>query len=121
MKFCDFLKERREEKGLSRNDLASLLKNTSRETIKAWEYGLNYPSGNSLAELSKALHVRFDYLRSLLINEKYPYQDKSTEGIINLHLLNTICSRSDIESVREVILNRLSLRREEVKNGCPQV
>lgn len=62
MAFADKLKQRREEKGLTQEDVAGFFENCSRQSISNWERGSAYPEAEKLLMLSVKLDVSLDDL-----------------------------------------------------------
>lgn len=58
------LKELREEKNLTQNDIAKAI-NTSRPNIGRWEKGENEPSSSAVIALAQFFNVSADYLLGL--------------------------------------------------------
>lgn len=61
MKFCDRLKELREEKGFTQKEFASIL-NINRATIAGYESQGKEPSFDRLKEFASFFNVSIDYL-----------------------------------------------------------
>ncbi|MGL5711502.1 MAG: helix-turn-helix domain-containing protein [Paraclostridium sp.] len=61
MRFCDRLKELREEKGLTQRDFATAL-NISRGTIAGYESQGKEPNFDRLKEFAEFFNVSIDYL-----------------------------------------------------------
>lgn len=55
------LKELREERNLTQNDVATAI-NTTRTNIGRWEKGINEPSANFIMQLADFFEVSTDYL-----------------------------------------------------------
>lgn len=84
MAFGEKLKKRREEKGLSQDDVAYFFgENFSRQVVSKWERGDGYPEVNTLLVLAAKLDISLDilfkeelnYLKKKTLNdkmEKYP-------------------------------------------------
>lgn len=55
------LKELREKRGLTQEELAKIL-SVSRSTVTLWELGINKPRADTLVKLAKVLHCTTDDL-----------------------------------------------------------
>ena len=62
--FGDRLREKREERGMTQNQLAKEL-NTVRQNLSRWELGQFEPSQDEIIEICKLLEVTADYLLGL--------------------------------------------------------
>lgn len=60
-KFCVQLKYLRNEAGLSQNELAKVF-NVSKQTVSAWEKGLQETDFDTLIKLARYFNVTTDYL-----------------------------------------------------------
>ena len=63
MSFAENLKQLRNEKQLSQEELAEIL-DVSRQAISKWEQGIGYPEVEKLLLLSSKLHISLDRLMS---------------------------------------------------------
>lgn len=75
MTFGEKLKKRREEKGLSQDDIADFFgENFSRQAVSKWERGEGYPEVNTLLGLAAKLDISLD----VLFEEELNYLKKNT-------------------------------------------
>ena len=73
--FGEKLKKRREEKGLSQDDIADFFgENFSRQAVSKWERGEGYPEVNTLLGLAAKLDISLD----VLFEEELNYLKKNT-------------------------------------------
>ncbi|MFG6221964.1 helix-turn-helix domain-containing protein [Staphylococcus aureus] len=61
MKLAEAIKEQRELKGLSQEELANILK-VSRQSVSKWESAKNYPSLDILIAMSDLFGITIDHL-----------------------------------------------------------
>jgi transcriptional regulator with XRE-family HTH domain len=81
MSFGDKLKSRREEKGLSQDDVAEFLgENFSRQAVSKWERNEGYPEVNRLLMLAAKLDISLDELFEDELN--YLNKNKSNSDIL---------------------------------------
>ena len=79
MTFGEKLKKRREEKGLSQNDVADFFgENFSRQAVSKWERDDGYPEVEKLLILASRLDVSLD----ILFEEELDYLKKKTSNNI---------------------------------------
>ena len=77
--FGEKLKKRREEKGLSQNDVADFFgENFSRQAVSKWERDDGYPEVEKLLILASRLDVSLD----ILFEEELDYLKKKTSNNI---------------------------------------
>lgn len=81
MSFAENLKQSRNEKQLTQEKLAELLKVT-RQTVSKWEQGVGYPETEKLIKLAKVLNTSLDWLfeTELTNNEKTDIQSHILPG-----------------------------------------
>jgi hypothetical protein len=73
--FGEKLKKRREEKGMSQDDVADFFgENFSRQAVSKWERGDGYPEVNTLLVLAAKLDISLD----ILFEEELNYLKKRT-------------------------------------------
>lgn len=81
MFFGERLKQRRKEKGLTQEELASFLgDNLSRQSISKWERDESYPEVEKLLKLSVKLDISLD---ELFLDELNNYREKTGSGKID--------------------------------------
>ena len=75
----------RKKKGMSQEDLASML-NVSRQAVQKWESGASQPEVNNLIQISNMFDVSLDYLLKDLeeVNKEIIKDDKKEENIGNV-------------------------------------
>lgn len=61
MEFADNIKSIRQERHISQEELAEIIR-VSRQAVSKWEQGSGYPEMEKLLVLSKELNVSLDYL-----------------------------------------------------------
>jgi len=61
MAFCDNLRRKREEHGLTQADLAEKM-NVTQALVSFWELGRNFPEASKLPKLSQVLDCTVDEL-----------------------------------------------------------
>lgn len=80
MGFSDNLKEIRNKRNITQEQLAELL-SVSRQTVSKWESGIGYPETETLLFLAKELNVSLDYLFSERCNMVRPASTKRVSKI----------------------------------------
>ncbi|NBB26731.1 helix-turn-helix domain-containing protein [Cellulophaga sp. BC115SP] len=60
--FASRIKKRRVDLGLTQDELAQKIHNTSKQTISNWEKGVSKPKYDELVSLATALHTTVGYL-----------------------------------------------------------
>lgn len=80
MGFSDNLKEIRNKRNITQEQLAELL-SVSRQTVSKWESGIGYPETETLLFLAKELNVSLDYLFSERCNMVRPESSKRVSKI----------------------------------------
>ena len=70
------LKELREERNLTQNDVATAI-NTTRTNIGRWEKGINEPSANFIMQLADFFEVSVDYLIGRVDDDIISYENKN--------------------------------------------
>ncbi len=81
MFFGERLKQRREEKGLTQEELASFLgDNLSRQSVSKWERDESYPEVEKLLKLSVKLDISLD---ELFLDELNHYRKETEKGKID--------------------------------------
>ncbi len=80
MGFSDNLKEIRNKRNITQEQLAELL-SVSRQTVSKWESGIGYPETETLLYLAKELNVSLDYLFSERCNIVRPESSKRVSKI----------------------------------------
>lgn len=80
MGFSDNLKEIRNKRNITQEQLAELL-SVSRQTVSKWESGIGYPETETLLYLAKELNVSLDYLFSERCNMVRPASTKRVSKI----------------------------------------
>ena len=81
MSFAENLKQLRNEKQLSQEELAEIL-DVSRQAISKWEQGIGYPEVEKLLLLSSKLHISLDCLMSTEFAHKDNSRDTNVTGTI---------------------------------------
>jgi transcriptional regulator with XRE-family HTH domain len=83
--FGDRLRELREDKNMTQDDLASIL-NVSRQTISGYEKGVNEPNIENLVRMAEIFNVSLDYLlgRTKIKNAAYIDRIQGKELIVEL-------------------------------------
>jgi transcriptional regulator with XRE-family HTH domain len=75
MSFGNKLRKRREDKGLTQEDVASFLgEEFSRQSVSKWELGASFPEVDNLLRISVALDISLDEL----LSEELKYYKKGT-------------------------------------------
>lgn len=84
MSFAENLKQSRNEKQLTQEKLAELLKVT-RQTVSKWEQGVGYPETKKLIKLAKVLNTSLDWLfgTELTNKEKIDIQSPILPGAMS--------------------------------------
>ncbi len=80
MGFSDNLKEIRNKRNITQEQLAELL-SVSRQTVSKWESGVGYPETEKLLYLAKELNISLDYLFSERCNMVRPASSKRVSKI----------------------------------------
>lgn len=80
MGFSDNLKEIRNKRNITQEQLAELL-SVSRQTVSKWESGIGYPETETLLYLAKELNVSLDYLFSERCNMVRPESSKRVSKV----------------------------------------
>lgn len=80
MGFSDNLKEIRNKRNITQEQLAELL-SVSRQTVSKWESGIGYPETETLLFLAKELNVSLDYLFSERCNMVRPESSKRVSKV----------------------------------------
>lgn len=84
MSFAENLKQSRNEKHLTQEKLAELLKIT-RQTVSKWEQGVGYPETEKLIKLAQVLNTSLDWLfeTELTNKEKADTQYPILSGVMS--------------------------------------
>ena len=83
MSFAENLKQLRNEKQLSQEELAEML-DVSRQAVSKWEQGIGYPEVETLLLLSSKLNVSLDSLMTTKIAQESNVESKNGIGTITI-------------------------------------
>ena len=83
MSFADNLKQLRQERQLSQEELAEML-DVSRQAVSKWEQGTGYPEVEKLLLLSNKLNVSLDSLMSTEIAQEADPKNENVTGTITI-------------------------------------
>lgn len=99
MGFSDNLKEIRNKRNITQEQLAELL-SVSRQTVSKWESGIGYPETETLLYLAKELNVSLDYLFSERCNMVRP------ESLKRVSKIDTYLNCAEVFAYRSTCIKR---------------
>ncbi|MBP3921799.1 MAG: helix-turn-helix domain-containing protein [Ruminiclostridium sp.] len=99
MGFSDNLKEIRNKRNITQEQLAELL-SVSRQTVSKWESGIGYPETEKLLLLAKELNVSLDYLFSERCNMVRP------ESLKRVSKIDTYLNCAEVFAYRSTCIKR---------------
>lgn len=99
MGFSDNLKEIRNKRNITQEQLAELL-SVSRQTVSKWESGIGYPETETLLFLAKELNVSLDYLFSERCNMVRP------ESLKRVSKIDTYLNCAEVFAYRSTCIKR---------------
>lgn len=115
MRFCDRVRARREELGISQEELAKRMGYKSRSTINKIELGINDVSQSKIVELAKALNTTIGYLMgddNGTETQQHPTLDEELKDI-DFALFGETKDLTDAE--KEDILNYVKFKKSQRK------
>ena len=83
MSFAENLKQLRNEKQLSQEELAEML-DVSRQAVSKWEQGIGYPEVEKLLLLSSKLNISLDNLMGTKFKQEFDTQKQNITGKITI-------------------------------------
>lgn len=98
MKFCDKLKQIREDRGLTLEEFAKLL-GTSKQVLSRYENDVNTPKITTVDHYAKVLHVPLAYLINDAIESYDDVIETSTSEVDEIQALLSQLSREQKQQV----------------------